>query len=162
MLKITHCVWNYTLCVKLHTVCEITHCVQITQGSLLRSIWKKILSLQKFYTDAVGGVGDKYEVWESSNLFKKILQNSVWIVWMGNKILNGKQMAKVVMNWQNIAIVTKNCWLHKSNSNILCKMCIPQPCARRVHRKSPTYIHPPSLALYIQYQHIYSKLTYFK
>ena len=30
MRNITHCVWNYTLCVKLKTVCKITHCVQIT------------------------------------------------------------------------------------------------------------------------------------
>ena len=127
--KIIHCVWNYTLCANY-------------TGFPFAFNMEKILSLQKFYTDAVGGVGDKYEVWESSNLFKKILQNSVWIVWMGNKILNGKQMAKVVMNWQNIAIVTKNCWLHKSNSNILCKMCIPQPCARRVHRNCPIYMHP--------------------
>ena len=29
---------------------------------------EKILSLTKFYTDAVGGVGDKYEVWSSVNL----------------------------------------------------------------------------------------------
>ena len=27
MSKITHCVSNYTLCVKLHIVCQITHCV---------------------------------------------------------------------------------------------------------------------------------------
>ena len=27
MYKIPHSVYNYTLCVKLHTVCQITHCV---------------------------------------------------------------------------------------------------------------------------------------
>jgi len=28
-----------------------------------RSVWKKFPSLEKFYTNAVGGVGDNYEVW---------------------------------------------------------------------------------------------------
>ena len=64
---ITHCVLYYkyyTLCVKLHIVCKITHNMwnRITQRFLSRSVWKKFPSLEKFYTNAVGGVGDNYEV----------------------------------------------------------------------------------------------------
>ena len=35
---------------------------RITQRFLPRSVWKKFPSLEKFYTNAVGGVGDNYEV----------------------------------------------------------------------------------------------------
>ena len=45
MCKITHNMWN-----------------RIIQRFLLRSVWKKFPSLEKFYTNAVGGVGDNYEV----------------------------------------------------------------------------------------------------
>merc|ERR1712130_123121 len=72
-----------TLCVKLHTVRFITHCVKlhtmckiiyyvwnkIIQGSLSRSLWKKFLSLEKFYTHIVADVADYYEVW--SNVCKQ-------------------------------------------------------------------------------------------
>ena len=47
------CVKLHSVCVKLHTVCEITQCAQ----SYTYSIGKKF-SVEKFYTDAVGSVGD--------------------------------------------------------------------------------------------------------
>ena len=46
MCKITYYVWN-----------------KIIQGSLSRSVWKKFLSLEKFYTHIVANVADYYEVW---------------------------------------------------------------------------------------------------
>ena len=46
MCKITYYVWN-----------------KIIQGSLSRSVWKKFLSLEKFYTHIVADVADYYEVW---------------------------------------------------------------------------------------------------
>ena len=49
--KIRHCVWNNTMCTKL----------QIFN-------WKKKFSVEKFYTDAVGSVGDKFScVWTWPN-----------------------------------------------------------------------------------------------
>ena len=45
MCKITYYVWN-----------------KIIQGSLSRSVWKKFLSLEKFYTHIVADVADYYEV----------------------------------------------------------------------------------------------------
>ena len=51
---------HYTLCVKLHTMCGTK--IIFIQGSLQRSVWKKFLSLEKFYTNVVGGVGDYYQV----------------------------------------------------------------------------------------------------
>ena len=46
MCKITYYVWN-----------------KIIQGSLSRSVWKKFLSLEKFYTHIVADVADYYQVW---------------------------------------------------------------------------------------------------
>ena len=43
MCKITYYVWN-----------------KIIQGSLSRSVWKKFLSLEKFYTHIVADVADYY------------------------------------------------------------------------------------------------------
>ena len=48
------CVKLHSVCVKLHTVCEITQCAQ----SYTYSIGEKKFSVEKFYTDAVGSVGD--------------------------------------------------------------------------------------------------------
>ena len=45
MCKITYYVWN-----------------KIIQGSLSRSVWKKFLSLEKFYTHIVADVADYYQV----------------------------------------------------------------------------------------------------
>ena len=45
MCKITYYVWN-----------------KIIQGSLSHSVWKKILSLEKFYTHIVADVADYYQV----------------------------------------------------------------------------------------------------
>ena len=70
--NITHCVLNYTLCVKLHTICNVcktTHCVWINKQCTklhrgpLRVPYEKFPSLEKFYTHAVTGVTDKYQVW---------------------------------------------------------------------------------------------------
>ena len=57
MCKITHCKFHYILC-------KITYYVwnKIIQGSLSRSVWKKILSLEKFYTHIVADVADYYQV----------------------------------------------------------------------------------------------------
>ena len=44
----------HSVCVKLDTVCEITQCAQ----SYTHSIGEKKFSVEKFYTDAVGSVGD--------------------------------------------------------------------------------------------------------
>ena len=52
------------MCVKLHTVCELTHSVQNFTGVPCAFNMKKILSLEKFYTHAVTDVTDKYQVWE--------------------------------------------------------------------------------------------------
>ena len=40
------CNTSYTVCVKLHTVCEIKQCEQN---------WKKFLSVEKFAVGSVGG-----------------------------------------------------------------------------------------------------------
>ena len=50
------------------------------------------------------------------------------------------------------------------NCQVNLKMYIPQPCARRVHRNCPTYMHPPSVGMiypiptYMFNWHIFSKL----
>ena len=49
MCKITYYVWN-----------------KIIQGSLSRSVWKKFLSLEKFYTHIVADVADYYQVCSQS------------------------------------------------------------------------------------------------
>ena len=66
MCKIIHCAWNYTLCVKLHTVCKTTHFMHaITKQVLLRTNWK-ILHLTEFVYTTSGCDGcDKYLVWVS-------------------------------------------------------------------------------------------------
>ena len=48
------------MCAKLHSVCELTHCVQITQGFPFAFNMKKIPLTRNFYTHAVAGVADKY------------------------------------------------------------------------------------------------------
>ena len=63
--KITHCVYNYTqyvMYVKLHTVCELTHSVQNFTGVPCAFNMKKFPSLKIFYTHAVTDVTDKYQV----------------------------------------------------------------------------------------------------
>ena len=67
MCKITYYVWN-----------------KIIQGSLSRSVWKKFLSLEKFYTHIVADVADYYEVCDckmsklsSSIAFSLLLLQSV-------------------------------------------------------------------------------------
>ena len=64
--KITHSMWNYTLCVKLCTICNVcktTHNVQNFTGVPCAFNMKKIPSLEKIYTPAVTDVTDKYQVW---------------------------------------------------------------------------------------------------
>ena len=55
--------YGYTLCVTLHTVCKITHyvwnstlCVQNYTGVPFAFSMEKLPSLENFYTDAGGGV----------------------------------------------------------------------------------------------------------
>ena len=67
MCKITHWVKNYSLCVKSHTVCEITDILQDSTGDPFAFNIEKIPLTKIFYTHAVGGMGDKYEVWYSTN-----------------------------------------------------------------------------------------------
>ena len=51
------------MCVKLHTVCEITQCAQ----NYTYSIGRNSSQLKKIYTDAVGSVvGDLYQLWSPS------------------------------------------------------------------------------------------------
>ena len=50
------------MCVKLHTVCELTHSVQNFTGVPCAFNMKKFPSLEKFYTHAVTDVTDKYQV----------------------------------------------------------------------------------------------------
>ena len=52
MCKITYYVWN-----------------KIIQGSLSRSVWKKILSLENFYTHIVADVADYYGPWWFAHVF---------------------------------------------------------------------------------------------
>ena len=62
--KITHILYNYnyTQYVKLHTVCELTHGVHNYTVVSFTYNMKKFPSLDFFYTHAVTGVTDKYEV----------------------------------------------------------------------------------------------------
>ena len=49
----THCVWNNTLCTKVHSCQESFSCW----------LWKKFPSVNFFYTSAAIDVMDKYQVW---------------------------------------------------------------------------------------------------
>ena len=51
------------MCVQIHTVCELTHGVQNYTVVPFAYNMKKFPSLKLFYTHAVTGVTDKYEVW---------------------------------------------------------------------------------------------------
>ncbi len=63
----SHCTFHPHF-VELHTMCKITYYVwnKIIQGSLSHSVWKKFLSLEKFYTQIVADVADYYEVCQVS------------------------------------------------------------------------------------------------
>ena len=50
------------MCVQIHTVCELTHCVQNYTVVPFPNNMKKFPSLEFLYTHAVTGVTDKYEV----------------------------------------------------------------------------------------------------
>ena len=51
------------MCVQIHTVCELIHGVQNYTVVPFAYNMKKFPSLEFFYTHAVTGVTDKYEVW---------------------------------------------------------------------------------------------------
>ena len=57
MCKSTHCVLNYTLCVRLYIVCEIT-----VRSPFRLNCGKKIPLSQFFYTSAAIDASDKYQV----------------------------------------------------------------------------------------------------
>ena len=59
------------MCVKIHTVCELTHSVQNFTWVPCAFNMKQIPSFENFYTHAVTDVTDKYQVWKTlpSNIF---------------------------------------------------------------------------------------------
>ena len=69
------------MCVKLHTVCELTHSVQNFTGVPCLFNMKKFLSLEKFYTHAVTDVTDKYQVWLSDCFRKEMVCSIWWTIW---------------------------------------------------------------------------------
>ena len=56
------------MCVQIHTVCELTHGVQNYTVVPFAYNMKKFPSLEFFYTHAVTGVTDKYEVWPHTKM----------------------------------------------------------------------------------------------
>ena len=58
----THYVYNYKLCVKFHTVCKITHCVENLHCVKFCVNCQKIPLAWIFYTTAGSGGSDYYEV----------------------------------------------------------------------------------------------------
>ena len=105
MCKITHQVYNYTLCekytlcVKLHTVCKITHCVQnYTLCVKVHTVLVvKLLSLEKFYTTAGTGGSDLYEVcftvWSGCIIYYMLYVAIFW----GVKLIFAQQLTDITL-----------------------------------------------------------------
>ena len=94
--KVTHCVHNYTLCVKLHSVCKI-HTVEF----FLISLWKIPLS-QKNYTSTATDASDKYEVWPWAWSLEWNKPATLWLAWViQNLCLLGVLLSSIRMAISN-------------------------------------------------------------
>ena len=105
MCKITQCVWNYTLYVKLHTFWKLHILCNIKLVSLTYP--SKILHLTEFFYTTSGCDGcDKYEVW----IF--------WISW-------------IILNQLTCSQLTGNLFIWKKcDSNVRITETVGVPCSQ--------------------------------
>ena len=93
MCKITYYVWN-----------------KIIQGSLSRSVWKKFISLEKFYTHIVADEAYYYEVWVQAKPCHvlQLISLSVYslvkpkILWQGSNRFVGEKRTDLLRKLKHV------------------------------------------------------------
>ena len=79
--------------------------------------WKTFLAVEKFYTDAVGSVGDKYQLWLDLTAFEDVVISKT-LPFLKKEILQGN--LKVLLRSKPIDLESARCTsFHLSNSSFI-------------------------------------------